>query len=95
MTEAFIYDAIRTPRGKGKPSGALHGVKPIDLVVGLIEETRRRFPELDENRISDIILGIVSPLGDQGMTCRASRPSRPRCPTRSPACRSTDSAPPA
>ena len=67
MTEAFIYDAIRTPRGKGKPSGALHGVKPIDLVVGLIEETRRRFPELDENRISDIILGIVSPLGDQGM----------------------------
>ena len=67
MTEAFIYDAIRTPRGKGKPSGALHGVKPIDLVVGLIEETRRRFPDLDENRISDIILGIVTPLGDQGM----------------------------
>ncbi|WP_314038808.1 acetyl-CoA C-acetyltransferase [Dietzia sp. CH92] len=67
MTEAFIYDAIRTPRGKGKPGGALHGVKPIDLVVGLIEETRRRFPDLDENRISDIILGIVSPLGDQGM----------------------------
>ena len=67
MTEAFIYDAIRTPRGKGKPSGALHGVKPIDLVVGLIDETRRRFPDLDENRISDIILGIVSPLGDQGM----------------------------
>ena len=67
MTEAFIYDAIRTPRGKGKPGGALHGVKPIDLVVGLIEETRRRFPELDENRISDIILGIVTPLGDQGM----------------------------
>ena len=67
MTEAFIYDAIRTPRGKGKPGGALHGVKPIDLVVGLIEETRRRFPDLDENRISDIILGIVTPLGDQGM----------------------------
>src|SRR5699024_10643411 len=54
MTEAFIYDAIRTPRGKGKPGGALHGVKPIDLVVGLIDETRRRFPDLDENRISDI-----------------------------------------
>ena len=67
MTEAFIYDAIRTPRGKGKPGGALHGVKPIDLVVGPIDETRRRFPDLDENRISDIILGIVSPLGDQGM----------------------------
>ena len=67
MTEAYIYDAIRTPRGKGKPGGALHGVKPIDLVVGLIDETRRRFPDLDENRISDMILGIVSPLGDQGM----------------------------
>ncbi|MFN3602498.1 MAG: acetyl-CoA C-acetyltransferase [Dietzia sp.] len=67
MTEAFIYDAIRTPRGKGKPGGALHGVKPIDLVVGLIEEMRRRFPDLDENRISDIIYGIVTPVGDQGM----------------------------
>ena len=66
-TEAYIYDAIRTPRGKGKPGGALHGVKPIDLVVGLIEEMRRRFPDLDENRISDIIYGIVTPLGDQGM----------------------------
>lgn len=67
MTEAFIYDAIRTPRGKGKPGGALHGVKPIDLAVGLIDEMRTRFPDLDENRISDIIYGIVSPLGDQGM----------------------------
>lgn len=65
--EAYIFDAIRTPRGKGKPGGALHGVKPIDLVVGLIEEMRRRFPDLDENRISDIIYGIVTPLGDQGM----------------------------
>ena len=65
--EAFIYDAIRTPRGKGKANGSLHGVKPIDLVVGLIEEMRRRFPDLDENRISDIIYGIVTPLGDQGM----------------------------
>lgn len=67
MTEAFIYDAIRTPRGKGKPGGALHGVKPIDLAVGLIGEMRERFPDLDENRISDIIYGIVTPLGDQGM----------------------------
>src|SRR5699024_11669210 len=67
MTEAFIYDAIRTPRGKGKPGGALHGVKPIDLAVGLIGEMRERFPDLDENRISDIIYGIVTPVGDQGM----------------------------
>lgn len=67
VPEAFIYDAIRTPRGKGKPGGALYTVKPIDLVVGLIEEVRQRFPGLDEDRISDIILGIVTPIGDQGM----------------------------
>ncbi|MGL4306502.1 MAG: acetyl-CoA C-acetyltransferase [Mycobacteriaceae bacterium] len=64
--EAFIYEAIRTPRGKGK-KGALNEVKPISLVVGLIDELRRRFPDWDENRISDVILGVVSPVGDQGM----------------------------
>lgn len=65
--EAFIYEAIRTPRGRGKAGGALNSVKPIDLVVGLIDELRVRFPDLDENRIADMILGIVTPLGDQGM----------------------------
>ncbi len=65
-TEAFIYEAIRTPRGKGKATGSLHSVKPIDLVTGLIAELRTRFPNLDEDRISDVILGVVSPLGDQG-----------------------------
>ncbi len=64
-TEAFIYEAIRTPRGKGK-NGSLHSVKPISLVTGLIDELRRRFPDMDENRISDLILGVVSPVGDQG-----------------------------
>jgi acetyl-CoA C-acetyltransferase len=67
ITEALIFEAIRTPRGKGKPTGALHGVKPIDLVVGLIDELRLRFPDLDEHRISDVILGCVTPVGDQGM----------------------------
>ncbi|NKX86827.1 acetyl-CoA C-acetyltransferase [Nocardia coubleae] len=66
MTEAFIYDAIRTPRGRGKQSGALHGVKPLDLVVGLIEELKSRYPELDPAAIDDIVLGVVSPVGDQG-----------------------------
>ncbi|AXQ31133.1 acetyl-CoA C-acetyltransferase [Solimonas sp. K1W22B-7] len=66
MTEAFIYDAIRTPRGRGKKNGALYTVKPIDLVVGLIQEMRRRNPTLDTNRIDDVILGVVSPIGDQG-----------------------------
>ncbi|EHI11930.1 acetyl-CoA C-acetyltransferase [Mycolicibacterium thermoresistibile] len=63
--EAFIYEAIRTPRGKGR-NGSLHEVKPISLVTGLIDEMRRRYPDLDENLISDIILGVVSPVGDQG-----------------------------
>ncbi|WP_408993070.1 acetyl-CoA C-acetyltransferase [Streptomyces sp. 1268] len=65
-TEAFVYDAIRTPRGRGKANGALHGTKPIDLVVGLIHEIRSRFPDLDPAAIDDIVLGVVSPLGDQG-----------------------------
>ncbi|MFE7481147.1 acetyl-CoA C-acetyltransferase [Streptomyces sp. NPDC057552] len=65
-TEAFVYDAIRTPRGRGKANGALHGTKPIDLVVGLIHEIRNRFPDLDPAAIDDIVLGVVSPLGDQG-----------------------------
>ncbi|MFH8803391.1 acetyl-CoA C-acetyltransferase [Streptomyces sp. NPDC017936] len=65
-TEAYVYDAIRTPRGRGKANGALHGTKPIDLVVGLIHESLRRFPGLDPAAIDDIVLGVVSPLGDQG-----------------------------
>ncbi|MEU2429289.1 acetyl-CoA C-acetyltransferase [Streptomyces sp. NPDC007861] len=65
-TEAFVYDAIRTPRGRGKAGGALHGTKPIDLVVGLIHEMRARFPELDPAAIDDIVLGVVGPVGDQG-----------------------------
>lgn len=66
-TDAYIFEAIRTPRGKGKNTGALHGVKPIDLIVGLIGELRTRFPDLDEDRISDVVLGVVTPVGDQGM----------------------------
>jgi acetyl-CoA C-acetyltransferase len=65
-TEAFVYDAIRTPRGKGKKDGSLHGTKPIDLVVGLIHEMQERNPSLDVNRVDDVVLGVVSPIGDQG-----------------------------
>ncbi|MBW4094714.1 MAG: acetyl-CoA C-acetyltransferase [Acidobacteria bacterium] len=65
MTEAMIYDAIRTPRGKGK-KGSLHGIKPIDLVVGQLHELAVRNPSLDTNLIDDVILGVVSPVGDQG-----------------------------
>lgn len=63
--EAFIYEAIRTPRGKNK-GGALHGTKPIDLVTGLLSELRARHPGLDPAVIDDIVLGCVSPVGDQG-----------------------------
>ena len=66
MTEAFLYEALRTPRGKGKPTGALHSVKPISLVTGLIDELRHRHPNLDPKRIDDIVLGVVAPIGDQG-----------------------------
>ncbi|MGW2596926.1 acetyl-CoA C-acetyltransferase [Streptomyces klenkii] len=65
-TEAYVYEAIRTPRGRGKANGALHGTKPVDLVVGLIHELRRRLPGLDPAAIDDVVLGVVSPLGDQG-----------------------------
>ncbi|HZG04512.1 MAG TPA: acetyl-CoA C-acetyltransferase [Streptomyces sp.] len=65
-TDAYIYEAIRTPRGRGKANGALHGTKPIDLVVGLIHELRRRFPGLDPAAVDDIVLGVVTPVGDQG-----------------------------
>ncbi|CAM3109791.1 acetyl-CoA C-acetyltransferase [Skermania piniformis] len=65
-TEAYIYEAIRTPRGKGKKTGSLHSVKPIDLISGLVQELRNRFPDLDEDRIDDFVLGVVAPVGDQG-----------------------------
>jgi acetyl-CoA C-acetyltransferase len=65
-TEAFVYDAIRTPRGRGKKTGSLHTVKPITLVTGLVDELRRRNPGLDTDRIDDLVLGVVSPVGDQG-----------------------------
>jgi acetyl-CoA C-acetyltransferase len=65
-TEAFIYDAVRTPRGKGKKTGALHSVKPISLTTGLIDEVRRRNPDLDPALVDDIVLGVVSPVGEQG-----------------------------
>jgi acetyl-CoA C-acetyltransferase len=64
--EAFVYEAIRTPRGRGKATGSLHGTKPVSLVVGLIDEIRRRMPGLDPAQIDDIVLGVVSPVGDQG-----------------------------
>jgi acetyl-CoA C-acetyltransferase len=66
MAEAFVYDHLRTPRGKGKANGSLHEVKPVDLAVGLLDELKVRNPSLDPERIDDVVLGVVSPVGDQG-----------------------------
>ncbi len=65
-TDALIFDAIRTPRGKGKSNGSLHSTKPVDLVVGLMHEVLIRNEQLDPNTIDDVVLGCVSPVGDQG-----------------------------
>lgn len=64
--QAYVYDAIRTPRGRGKQTGSLHEVKPIDLVTGLLRELQTRNPSLDPERIDDVVLGVVTPIGDQG-----------------------------
>ena len=63
--EAYIYEAIRTPRGRGK-KGSLYATKPVDLVVGLIDELRSRLPGLDPGYVDDLVLGVVTPVGDQG-----------------------------
>ncbi|MFB7894422.1 acetyl-CoA C-acetyltransferase [Microbacterium sp. NPDC056044] len=65
MADAYIYDAVRTPRGKNR-GGALHGTKPVDLVVGLIHAVLERNPGVDPALIDDIVLGVVSPIGEQG-----------------------------
>ncbi|WP_019174257.1 acetyl-CoA C-acetyltransferase [Brevibacterium ravenspurgense] len=65
MSDAYIYDAVRTPRGKNR-GGALHGTKPIDLVTGLIDAILERNPEADPKEIDDIVLGVVTPVDEQG-----------------------------
>ena len=65
MTQALIFDAIRTPRGKGKADGALHSVKPVNLVAGLLTALAQRC-DLDTRQVDDIVLGCVTPVGDQG-----------------------------
>jgi acetyl-CoA C-acetyltransferase len=66
MSEAFVYDALRTPRGRGKSTGSLHATKPVALVVGLLDELRKRNPGLDPAAIEDVVLGCVTPIGEQG-----------------------------
>ena len=57
MTEAYIFDAVRTPRGKGKKDGALYSVKPVQLVAGLLNALQAR-NGLDTSQVDDIVLGL-------------------------------------
>ncbi|NLJ54214.1 MAG: acetyl-CoA C-acetyltransferase [Intrasporangiaceae bacterium] len=64
--QAIIYDAVRTPRGRGKATGSLHEIKPIDLTVGLLDALKDRNEGFDPGAVDDVVMGIVSPVGDQG-----------------------------
>jgi len=64
-TEAYIFDAVRTPRGRGKKDGSLHEVKPIDLMRNVFQAVEER-NQLDTSQVDDVVLGCVTPIGDQG-----------------------------
>ena len=64
-TEAFVFDAIRTPRGKGKKDGSLYEVKPVTLLSGLLSNLQQR-NGFDTAAVDDVVMGIVSPIGEQG-----------------------------
>ena len=65
MAEAFVFDALRTPRGKGKKDGSLHEVKPITLLSGLLRELQARH-DFDTAEVEDVVMGCVTPIGEQG-----------------------------
>jgi acetyl-CoA C-acetyltransferase len=65
MTDAYILDHVRTPRGRGKADGALHGITPIELLTQVLEALRDR-NELDTSLVEDVIMGCVMPVGEQG-----------------------------
>ncbi|KJS26125.1 MAG: acetyl-CoA acetyltransferase [Hyphomonadaceae bacterium BRH_c29] len=65
MTEAYIYDAVRTPRGKGKSSGSLHEITSLSLATQVLQAIRDR-NDLDTSKVDDVVLGCVSPVGEQG-----------------------------
>src|SRR5690554_2629409 len=64
-TEAYIFDAVRTPRGRGKKDGSLHRVKPISLLTTVLEALQER-NQLDTAQVDDIVMGCVTAVGDQG-----------------------------
>ena len=64
--DAYIFDAIRTPRGRGKKNGRLHPIKPIHLLSNLLRQLQQR-NDLDTSQVDDLVLGCVTPIGEQGM----------------------------
>ncbi len=64
-TQAYLYDAIRTPRGRGKANGSLNSVRPLDLLKTLFDELRERH-DLDTSQVDDVLLGCVTPVKEQG-----------------------------
>ena len=65
MADAMIFEALRTPRGKGKKDGSLHEVKPVDLLAGLLVKLQQRLG-FDPAALDDVVMGVVSPVGEQG-----------------------------
>jgi len=65
MSHAVVFDAVRTPRGKGKRDGSLHSVKPVDLLGGLLNQLQARH-DFDTAQVDDVVMGCVSPVGEQG-----------------------------
>ena len=65
MTDAFVFDAVRTPRGKGKSDGSLHEITPVQLATQVLESLRDR-NKLDTAQVEDVAMGVVSPVGEQG-----------------------------
>ena len=72
MAEAYIYDAVRTPRGKGKKDGSLHEITALELATQVLQGLRDR-NNLDTALVDDVILGCVMPVGEQGGDIRGRR----------------------
>lgn len=88
MRDAFIFDAVRTPRGRGKESGSLHGVKALDLLTPLFHTLKNRH-DLDTSQVDDVLLGCVTPIGEQGANIAGQRRFMPDGMSICPGCRST------
>ncbi len=65
MTDAYIFDHVRSPRGKGRANGSLHEVTPIELATHVLESIRDR-NDLDTSKLDDVVFGCVAPVGEQG-----------------------------